>query len=267
LRTQENIVPKTRSIRTAWLAGGSLFAVAMLGYGSTQTVGLLAHQRRHAHTVISTPVRAMDVSSGAGRLRIQATTDPNITIDASISDGLFSPTHHESVQGDVLVIRSSCVPTFNTFCTVNYTIRVPQGLSIKARSSGDAISVTGLNGDLDLSSSGGGVRVNGGGGRMHLSSSGGPINATGISSDTVSTNSSGGGIHVSFAQPPSNVSASSSGGAVTIDLPNTGDAYHVQASSSGGSTHTDVRIDPTSPRLVKAHSSGGGVRVRYSTTP
>ena len=155
---------------------------------------------------------------------------------------------------------------FNSFfCAVDYTIHVPHDLAVFVRSDGGSITVDNVDGDLDLTSSGGGVHVTGGRGSQRLSSSGGGVSAIGTAADTVVASSSGGGVHLSFRQPPTDVSASSSGGGVTVDLPDTPEVYNVKASSSGGGVHTAVRTDPSSARVIKVHSSGGGVTVRYLT--
>lgn len=255
----------SRAVRTTWLAAGSILAVATLGWGSGQAVSLLAHQRQHLHTVVTAALTSVYVSSGSGKVHIVGGADAAVVIDATVSKGLFSPSERQTLQGSRLVVTSSCPPILNTFCGVDYTIHIPSDLSVKVRSSGGAISLTGVNGDLDLSSSGGGITVHGGHGNMVLGSSGGTIRAEAITSPAVRARSSGGGVHLTFLQPPTTVSAGSSGGGVSVDLPNTPIAYQVHASSSGGSTHNDVRTDPTSSRIINAHSSGGDVEVRYAT--
>jgi hypothetical protein len=253
-----------KRIRAPWLIGGSVLTVAVLGFGTLQGVGGLAHQTEHTHTVISAPVRSVMVS-GDSRVRILGTDEAAITIDATISKGLASPAHSEAVDGDRLVVSASCPAFLNTWCGVSYTLRIPKGLPVVVHSNGDGISVTGVDGDLDLSSSGGGITVNGGAGGERLNSSGGSINAKGIAAPVVNATSSGGGVHLSFTTSPNDVTAGSSGGGIRIDLPDTAVAYRVEASSSGGSTHTAIRIDPASARIIKAHSSGGGVTVSYTS--
>jgi hypothetical protein len=235
----------------------------MIAFGALQGVGVLAHQTDHLHTLISTPVRTVK-ASGDIKVHIEGTDESTVTIDATISRGLFSPTHAETVEGDRLAVSAKCPVVLNTWCQVSYTLRIPKALSVDVHSSGGSISVTGVDGDLDLSSSGGGITVHGGRGSERLDSSGGSINAIGVAPSTVRASSSGGGVHLSFASAPTDVTAESSGGGVTINLPNTPVAYRVDASSSGGSTHTPVHIDPTSARIIRAHSSGGGVTVSYS---
>jgi hypothetical protein len=212
-------------------------------------------------------VRVIDVSNSSGSVSIDGTTSSDITIDASISRGLGRPTHHETVDGDRLVVRAHCPVVISSFCNVNYRLTVPAGTNVVVRASGGGITLASLEGPVDASSSGGGVHVQNMGGSLRLRSSGGGVSATALRSDRVDASSSGGGVQLAFADPPSAVLATSSGGGVTVEVPDTTDAYRVQASSSGGAARTTVRTDPTSTRVIRATSSGGGVTVRYPRTP
>jgi hypothetical protein len=254
----------SRKSSRAWLIGGSFFSVVLLAFGVMQGVGLLAHKRHRNHSVVTAPVRSVDISSGGGSVSVVGTTGRNVVIDAAVSEGLFAATNQVAVQGDRLVVRSSCPPLFNPFCKVDYTVQMPQALPLRIHSSGGGIYVDGVTGDLDLASSGGGVHVTGSRGRLLLRSSGGGIGATETLSTTADASSSGGGIRLAFSQPPNLVRAGSSGGGITIQLPHTSDTYRVDIGSSGGSSHNDVRTDPTSTRLIHARSSGGSVRVQYT---
>jgi hypothetical protein len=257
---------RTRS-RLAWLVGGSLFSVVLLGYGTTQAAGLLAHDRHHTHREYTGDIQAVDITAEAGSVTVYGTDASAVTVDTSVSEGLMSPTDDERLEAGRLVLRSRCEPVLDTFCGVDYTVYVPHGLAVRASAGGGGVHVSGVDGALDLSSSGGGVTVTGGTGRMSLHSSGGSVHGSNLTSADVDAGSSGGGVRLEFDQPPSDVKAGSSGGGVTVVVPNTPTAYHVVASSSGGSAHADVRTDPAASRTIQAHSSGGSVRVEYPPHP
>jgi hypothetical protein len=253
------------AIRWVWLIWASVLALATVVYGAGEVVSLLAHERSHVDSSVSAAVAVVDVHSGGGWVHIVGTDTPGITIDAAISRGLFGPTHHVTTTGNRLSVSASCWPVFNTFCGVDYTLHVPRDVTVVAQSDGGTVTVSGVDGDLTLSSSGGGVTVVGGSGDEHLRSSGGSISVSNVTAAHVDASSSGGGVRVAFAASPTSVSASSSGGGVTVVVPDTSDTYRVSASSSGGSTHNEIRTDPASTKVVSAHSSGGSVTVRYPT--
>jgi hypothetical protein len=248
--------------RAAWIALGSIFAAATLLYGVYSVVQLLAYAKTSTSTTFTEDVRSIDVRNGAGKTRIVATDDDEIVVEASITYGLQKPDNEATVEGDQLVVRSSC-PTFSQWCNVSYTILVPKDVDVVVRGSGGGITVEGIAGAIDASSSGGGVRVTDVSGSLRLRSSGGGITGERVRSETVDANASGGGVRISFAAPPRDVAVHSSGGGVTIVVPPVADGYNIQASSSGGSVRTsEVRHDPASDRRIEVSSSGGGVTVR-----
>lgn len=255
--------PEPGGARAAWIALGSIFAVATLLYGTFSIVQLLAFARTSTRDVFAEDVRSIDVRNGAGRTTIVATQGDEVVVEASITYGIQKPQNDSRVEGDQLVVRSDC-SGFAQWCTVNYTVRVPPDVEVYVRGSGGGVVIEGIDGAIDASSSGGGVRVDDVGGPLRLRASGGGINAQRLRSEVVDASSSCGGVRLSFSEPPTDVAASSSGGGVTVVLPDTTDAYNVSASSSGGSVRTsEVRHDPTSARRIAVDASGGGVTVRH----
>ena len=234
--------PDSSGGRAAWIALGSFFAVASLVYGAFFIVQLLAYATTSTREVFVEDVRSVDVRNGAGKTRIVATDDDEVVVEASITYGLQKPDNEATIEGDQLVVRSSC-PGFSQWCNVGYTIYVPADVAVVVRGSGGGVTVEGITGPIDASSSGGGVRVVDVRGPLRLRSSGGGITGERVRSGTVDANSSGGG--------------------VTVVVPETPEGYNIQASSSGGSVRTsEVRHDPASDRRIEVSSSGGGVTVR-----
>jgi hypothetical protein len=254
----------SRGTRRAWFVAGTILAVAAIGVGTANVVGGFAFARVHFTRSLHGPIRTIDVSNGAGHVNITTGANRVASIVGRGVRGLAVPEHHESLVGGRLVVRASC-PTLNVGggCSMHLTIRVPAGVPMHVRASGGGITITGTDATIDASSSGGGVHVDGARGALHLSSSGGSVTATDVHSSTVEASSSGGGVRLEFAVPPVLVHASSSGGGVHVSLPDTLDTYRVDAGSSGGK-NVVIRQDPTSNRLIYAHSSGGGVTVEYA---
>jgi len=256
-------MPASLTARQAWLVPGSLFAVATLGWGTITLVDLSAHERHHEQQEFTVPIHTLELDTDKGDVQIVGTDASTVTVDATVSEGLRAGSHSAQVQGDRLVIRSTCPIMFSTWCGVDYTIKVPADTAIVTHSSGGGVAISGVTGDMTLTSSGGGLHVIGGGGTLTLESSGGGVNGEHLTSGVVTASSSGGGVHLSFAEPPHTVKADSSGGGVSVEVPDAPGAYQVHASSSGGGTDVGVRTDPSSPDVIDASSSGGGVTVRY----
>lgn len=255
--------PDPSGSRAAWIALGSLFAVAALAYGVFSIVQLLAFARTSTQETFTEQVASIDIRNGSGKTRIVATEGDEVIVEAKITHGLQKPSNDAHVDGDQLVVRSSC-PTFEQWCNVSYTIHVPADVDVTVRGSGGGVTVEGIEGALDASSSGGGLRVVDVSGPLRLRASGGGITADRVRSEVLDANSSGGGVRVTFTEPPRDVDVHSSGGGVTVVLPEAGSGYNIRASSSGGSVRTDeVHHDPASDRIIQVSSSGGGVTVRH----
>jgi hypothetical protein len=258
-------VPNRRG-RTAWLAIGLVLAIAAIALGTYDVVGAFAFDRYSFVHPVPGRVTDLTVHNDAGSVGIEASARDGVSVVGHVTRGLNRPTEYEYVTDGHLVIDAHC-PTINlsNFCELNLTIAVPRGLPMTVRASGGGITVDGATGVLDLSSSGGSVHVTGANAPMTLASSGGSVTAVDIRSATLDASSSGGSVHLSFSAPPTAVRATSSGGSVAIDVPDTPDAYAVRASSSGGSSEVGIRTSSTSSRTIVANSSGGSVDVRYPT--
>ncbi|OAA27749.1 hypothetical protein UG55_100777 [Frankia sp. EI5c] len=256
--------PEPSFARAAWITFGSLVAVGTLVYGVFWYVQAWSFERTSTRAVFAADARSLDVRNGAGSTRIVATEADEILVEAKITYGLRKPTDQSWVDGEKLVVRASCSAFLGQWCGVDYTIHVPADVEVLARGSGGGVRVEGIDGAVDVSSSGGGVRVDNVGGQLRLRASGGGISGSRLRSEVVDASSSGGGVRLTFAAPPSEAKVRSSGGGVTVVVPDTGGPYNIRASSSGGSVRTSgVRHDPASPRLIDVGSSGGGVTVRY----
>ena len=261
---------RSRGMRRTWIGAGAVMALASLGWGTFQATSLLAFDRQSFRssftTTESAAVRRIDIDNAAGSVDIVGSDRQDIAIDGDVVRGLQAPKHSERVVGDTLVIDATC-HSISSFCSVDYDIQVPRDVAVRIRASGGGVRVTNVTGAQDIGASGGGVRVEGAEGALHLRSSGGGITALALRSAVADADSSGGGVRLEFIDAPQTVGASSSGGGVTVVIPDTNFSYNVDASSSGGGVSRDVRSDPESSRTISVHSSGGGVTVQYPNSP
>jgi hypothetical protein len=276
----------TRSARTVWLTLGLAMAVAGVGYGTLVLVDLLAmHSSTEAITIDGLEsVRRIRIDGSGGSVRLSGTEGDRVTGEIRLRAALRSPRHEERIEGDTLVLHSSCPAFVALVCSASYDLNIPDGMEVAADVSGGGIRVERVSGTLTLDSSGGGITVRDSHGRLALDSSGGGITVLGSSgplsaessgggirvldssAPQVALDSSGGGITASFTVAPSDVRAESSGGGVTVLLPRDDALYQVDSRSSGGSSEVQVRTDPASERRIYVRSSGGSTDVRYGDT-
>ena len=260
----------SKGIRRTWIGAGAVMAVASLGWGTLQATSLLAFDRQSFRSSFTTTetaaIQRIDIDNAAGSVDIVGSDRQDIAIDGHVVRGLQAPKHSERVTGNTLEIDATC-HSLSNFCSVDYDIQVPRDVAVRIRASGGGVRVTNVAGEQDIGSSGGGVRVEGADGALRLRSSGGGITAIGLRAAVADVSSSGGGVRLEFVDAPQTVRASSSGGGVTVVIPDTDVAYNVDASSSGGSVSRDIRSDPESARSISVDSSGGGVTVQYPNSP
>jgi Putative adhesin len=255
------------AVRTAWKVLAGLFAAVMLAWGTSQVVTVLAHQEEtFVEEFAAGDVTLVDVHNSAGSVVVRGSdrADDTIRVTTRVDHGLRRTGHSERIEGDRLVLDTSCPLFLTTFCEVRYTIDVPREIDLSVRGSGGSITVTDVTGDVDLDSDAGGVDVERvGGDRLRMDSDAGSVSAADVRSTDVEATSDAGSVTVRFAGDPRTVRADSDAGGVELVLPPDGGPYRVEADSSAGGVETSVNTSRTSDRRITATSDAGSVTVRY----
>jgi DUF4097 and DUF4098 domain-containing protein YvlB len=164
--------------------------------------------------------------------------------------------------------------------------------SVDGRTAGGSIRLLDCHGDLKIKTSGGGIDMSGGSGSLNGDTSGGSItiktfsgpvlvrsSGGGIEVDNVhgklEGSTSGGSISANFSPLADEVNLKTSGGGVTLRLPENS-AFDLDASTSGGNVSSDLPVSTTGkvPRgklkgpvngggkAVVLHSGGGSIQVK-----
>jgi len=136
-----------------------------------------------------------------------------------------------------------------------------------ARTSGGSIDIVGVRGSLMATTSGGGIDVDTVSGDLHASTSGGGVQVRGAGG-RVEAHSSGGPVTVRFAAGnKSGGELTTSGGGVRTEL-DPGVALSIDASSSGGSVHSDlpVTVQGTTRNSLRGDINGGGATLRLRSS-
>ena len=130
-----------KGIRVAWLVGGGLAAVPLLGFGVIQAASTVAHEERTEVTTIdlaTTDIRGVVVDNGAGSVTVVGVEDADtVVVRAHISDGLRDTGHRVTTRDDHVFVHGTCPLFGSDWCSVSYTIEVPEDLYV---------NVTGLDG-------------------------------------------------------------------------------------------------------------------------
>jgi hypothetical protein len=246
------------------LAAGSVLTIAGLGWGAFNVVDLLAHGVRTATEVVDAEgISVIDIDNSDGRVVVTGTATDEITIFARISDGLRATGHSYQVVGDRLDIRGSCPVLGSMWCSVDYRIEVPDDVDLDIDVDDDRVEVVDMRGALTIDNDNGSIEILGADGPLRATTDNGSIHATGVRSETVSADSDNGSVEIVMVTPPQQLQATTDNGSVTVVLPNTPDAYAVDAGTDNGRVRNDVRTDPASTRTITLTSDNGNVTVRY----
>lgn len=262
--TSTDVRPHTLPRATAWLAIGSLITVVVLGFGTYQAVGVLAHEERiERDTIDANGIGVLDIDSDDGSIEVIGTDGDDIVLTARVSDGLQPTRYHHEVIGDRLEVRVRCPGPSSPWCQVRLRVEVPRELQVTVHAQNGGVSLRGLDGRAAASSENGSVDADGLGGPAQLISENGSVRATGLRSSAVVARSENGSVSLTHTEAPRTVAATSENGTVEVAIPSGDEAYVVDIGSGDGSTTNGIRTDPASDRSITARSENGTVNVRY----
>lgn len=258
----------SRMVRSGWRLGGSLVTVGMLVVGVTQVVLAVAREEYTVErTFDAAGIATIDVRSSSGSVTVVGTDagSDTIAVTAHVSDGLRRTDHEEYVEGDRLLLETTC-PFLSDFCEVEYVIEAPAGVDVGVRAQYGDITASYLQGDMEMESGHGRIEVVGIEGDVRLHSGYGSVSATGVAASVVDASSSHGDVSVELADAPRTVEATSAYGDVDVVVPEDGSVYDVVRSGTDmGVLATPISTDPSSERSITATSGQGDVTIRYGS--
>ena len=250
-------------IAVLWRIFAGLLIVGALAWGTYNVVTVLAHEERvETEAFAAADVRALDVDSANGSVRIVATDTDEVTVRAEISEGLRRTGERREVVNGVLELRATCPSIGSNFCWVDYEVRVPRDLPITVRSNNGRVEISGTNAAVDVDGDNGGVELTDVSGPVVAATDNGRLTASGLRSSSVRADTDNGRVVLEFITAPMAVEASSDNGSVEVVVPDDGEAYRVSMETDNGSQEQSVRVDPDSPRSLTLSTDNGSVTAR-----
>jgi hypothetical protein len=260
-------VPPERSprARIIWMLSGLLLVVAIVPALALSMIGSTAYKPLSSRQrVFTSPISEVTVDVSNGDITVERGSGADAVVATSGIHGLTYPTDEEHMDGDALVIRSSCgTNIFNDRCTRNYVLHLPSAIAVTASSGEGDVTVTDMGNAVSAHSAQGDVTISGGSGTVKASSGQGAVTVSRSSASSVSVRSGQGDATVDLLSSPDRVSAVSGQGDVTVHLPKGPNSYRVTASSGEGNVSDNVDDNPSSDRVIKASSGQGDVTVGY----
>lgn len=249
-------------VRRAWRIAAAVAAVGLLVSGALQTILALAHEE-HTETMAfaSEGIDTIDLALSSGSVDITAADVDEITVEARISDGLRPTGHDERIEGNRLVLRTTCPVALSSFCEVHYDVQVPVDMSVDADLDDGRLRVVGTVGSVDATNDNGSIALIDVEGEIHVASDNGLLDAEGLVADIVTAETDNGSIDIGFTEAPTYVVAQSDNGSVELRLPDVVGDYRVETETDNGSTDLGVATDPDSDRRISATTDNGAIRV------
>lgn len=262
--------------RRVWLGVGAVLTVAALLLGGMGVVsaGWSAFQSTATETrseSYARPVSRVEVGSVLGSVSLSGTDSHGIDVRRELTWSGPEPEVGETWADDTFAVETVCPDRFpqwvSRVCSVDYSAQVPADTDVEVNTTTAPIDMRGFGGELALTSTTGPITVDDAVGPLSAGATTGDITGTDLRSARVDAQVRTGDLELSFTEPPDRVTATSTTGEVTIEVPRADGPYRVDVQTSTGEQRVDVAQDPDAEpdRRIDVTSTTGDVHIRYAS--
>ncbi|GAA1136982.1 hypothetical protein GCM10009630_40130 [Kribbella jejuensis] len=230
----------TKAQRTMLLVGLIPLLAVVLGSAAV-TVSVIRGKLQYSYSAAFAPAAdGVQITSDVST-QVEPSFDGQVHVTVDGTYGAQRPEVNVSTAGKVVVVATRCP---DSHCQVDLTVEVPAATAaLKAKVDGGSLNVAGVSSPLTVDVSQGSVDM------------------ARVRSPQISVSAREGSISLFFDVAPQQVSASSTDGSITVQLPRT-TAYSIDAVASQGSTDLSVPNDPTATHRLRLRSSYGSITVQ-----
>ena len=274
--------PRSRSTG-GWVAAGVMVTVVVLvtslvgaqfSFGEPDNV-------EQADFVVTDPVDRIVVSVDTGKVEILAGSGVSVEVERSLSFGDERPRIEHSLTDGVLEIEADCPGSFFSLggpCSVDHVVRIPAFVDVQIDLGAGTVRVSGLesvvvadtgSGSIELVDLGGRVTAATGSGgivleriwgTVDISTGSGSIRGTELTSLQMTARTGSGSINLDFGGAPDGVDLETGSGSITAAVP--AGSYRLDLNTNSGSTTSaGITEDASSPRIIRATTGSGSIRV------
>lgn len=198
------------------------------------------------------------VSVDAGSVVIAPSAADTVEVRRNESYLGRRPRVTEDVEGGTLRLQAHCQLALAA-CTIDYSLKVPQGLPVSVVTKAGAVKAGGLSGRLDLNSSAGNIDLSQLSGSVKAHSQAGAISGTGISSASFDGSTDAGAIGIGFSKAPRSLHLTTNAGNIDLRVPDEG--YRL-TTSAPATASVGIKTDPAAPRKIDARTAAGSIHIR-----
>ncbi|GAA4182107.1 hypothetical protein GCM10022252_07490 [Streptosporangium oxazolinicum] len=281
-------MPIRNNARIAWLiAGGTLTALVVAFTALAVWVEIMTVRRSMETTMQSRALTAPGIvveTTGYVNVSVVPGAPKRLDLERTLFWTLDRPVVTEEWDGRTLRLDVRCLGgdgPGGPACQTDYILRVPAATDVEAVSRRlGTVSVSGIQGDLDLSTTAGDVIVDGTGGALRVRAQTGNVIGTGLGTTGADVETGTGDVELGFTAPPGNVNAVvRAAGNVRVMVPDGEqyqDGYDVRTGTGNpegrdvrtgtGNAIVEVRRDPAAPRRITALTGMGELSILPSRT-
>ncbi|MEU4574794.1 DUF4097 family beta strand repeat-containing protein [Nonomuraea sp. NPDC023979] len=235
----------SRRARAGWITlgvGAALLIAVLIGLTLWSWLARQSETQRQTH---QRPAARVTVDLRIGEVRLLPGEAGRVDVERRLTWSGPRPALTERWSGDTLGIQARCDEDLLIgACWVSYTIRVPAGTAVEARTAEGDITLRDLTGEL------------------RLATETGAITGTGLRAADVEVSAQLGDIALRFVRPPGSVRADSQAGNIDVEVPES-DGYALDIRSGIGEPDVGVRATEGAKNNISVHNSTGGIRVAY----
>lgn len=197
------------------------------------------------------------IAASVGEVTIDGAASGGATVEVSRSEAGEDAKVSITLEDGVLRVGDDCGD--DDGCRVSYRIVVAETAEVEVTTAGGNVVVAEVTGGTSVVSGGGNVSLNTTGGPVEIDSGGGNVLGSRVTADTATVATGGGDADVTFDEPVTDLSVTTDGGRLTVQLP--GGPYAIDADAGGGNLSVLVeRSDDAANRAV-LRSAGGDITV------
>ncbi|HEY6792827.1 MAG TPA: DUF4097 family beta strand repeat-containing protein [Trebonia sp.] len=219
----------------------------------------------------------MNFGGGGGTLRGSDVPSAMARVAGTVMYRIWRPTLRLAA-GDISL---DCPVVDEGNCSLNATIDVPARTTLAVTTGGGDLSASGLADGATLDTDGGNLTVTGAAGDLVLASGGGDVSAdrvsgpvvsisasggniggSAVSAATVTADSGGGDVTLTFTTIPRNLQVNADGGNITIVVPH--GSYAVIANADGGNLANSIPAAKGALNAITVSSGGGDISLSES---
>jgi DUF4097 and DUF4098 domain-containing protein YvlB len=263
------IEKKTAPVTRGWLVAGVLVTVAVVAFGTVIVLRTLAGSgtpdTQRESQAFQHRITAIELELDSGNITLLPGDSDRVDLDRTLRWRRTRPAVVEQWNGDTLRVSGSCHEENN--CSVDYVVRVPADVAVRAHTEAGAVTIRGITGGLDVMNRAGDITVADTAGGVRIRGSAGNVTGSGLRSAEVDVQTSDGNVTLSFATAPASARAVVKAGAIRISVPRAGsgeDGYHVQANTTHGRRQVSVAEDSAGGHSILAETVDGDVTVQYA---